>query len=93
MKTYKQNNKKTIMLLLILLAIGLGIGYAVLTEKLTINSTVEYNSMKWNVGFISAIDGEGSVTTTPSISNDKKTITITCNLGTSTKSENLSDMI
>ncbi len=88
MKTYKQNNKKTIMLLLILLAIGLGIGYAVLTEKLTINSTVEYNSMKWNVGFISAIDGEGSVTTTPSISNDKKTITITCNLGTSTKSEN-----
>lgn len=87
MKTYKQNNNKTIILLLILFAIGLGIGYAVLTEKLTIDSSVEYNSMKWNVGFVSATDGGGSITTTPSISQDKKTITITCNLGTSTKSE------
>ena len=50
----KNNNKKIIPILLVLFIIGLTIGYAVLTEQLTINNTVSYDAMKWDVGFTAA---------------------------------------
>lgn len=83
----RKQKKNNYILLLILLALGLGLGYAVLTEKLSINNTIHYGAITWDVGFSEAIDGSGTVTSTPTISQDKKTITVTCNIGTSTKSE------
>lgn len=84
----KRKQKKNIYIpILILLAVGLGLGYAVLTEKLSINNTIHYGAITWDVGFSEATDGSGTVTSAPTISQDKKTITVTCNIGTSTKSE------
>ena len=86
-KNNKNEKKKLVLWLFILLALGLGLGYAVLTQKLDLDGTVNYGAMAWDVGFSSATDGGGSITSTPVISTDKKTITVSCNVGTSTKSE------
>lgn len=83
----KKEKKKLLILGLVLLTIGLGLGYALLSEQLKLNGSVNYGAMSWNVGFDSTIDGGGSVTSTSTISADKKTITITCDIGTSTMSE------
>ena len=83
----KKEKKKLYILILLLLTMTIGIGYAILSETLKINSTIEYNTMTWNVGFESAIDGGGTVESNPTISSDKKNVTISCNLGTSTASE------
>lgn len=83
----KKNNRKLFFMLMLLLAFGIGLGYAVLTEQLSINNTVKYGSMKWNVGFVEVDGTLGSVTAVPSLSTDKKTITVTCDLGISSASE------
>jgi hypothetical protein len=84
----KRKQKKSLYIpLLLLIAVGLGIGYAVLSEQLSINNTVHYGAIAWDVGFSEAVDGGGSITSTSSLSSDKKTVTVTCNVGTSTASE------
>ena len=85
----KNNNekKKMIIWICLLFALVLGIGYAVLTEKLSVDGTVEYGAMAWDVGFSSVTDGGGTITSTPTLSNDKKSITVSCNIGVSSKSE------
>ena len=83
----KKEVKKIIILGAILLTIGLGIGYAILSEQLKLNGSVNYNSMNWEIGFATVSDGNGSVVANTAVSEDKKTITINCNVGTSTKSE------
>ena len=83
----KKDKKKLLLLLLLLLIFGVGVGYAVLTQNLKIDSEVNYGSMTWNVGFTSATNNGGTVTASPSLSTDKKTITVTCDLGMSTESE------
>lgn len=88
MRKYNQKEKRnTIIWLCLLLALGLGIGYAVLTEQLKLNGSVNYGSMAWDVGFTTAEDGGGSITSSPSVSTDKKSVTVSCNVGTSTASE------
>lgn len=88
MRKYNQKEKRNaIVLLCLLLALSIGIGYAVLTEKLNIGGTVHYGSITWDVGFSEASDGGGTISSSPSISQDKKTLTVSCNVGTSTKSE------
>lgn len=79
--------KKTIVWICLLFALSLGIGYAILFEKLEINGSVNYGSMAWDVGFTTASDGGGTISSSPSVSTDKKSVTISCNVGTSTKSE------
>ena len=79
--------KKLISLFCLLLIIALGIGYAVLSEQLKVNGSVNYDSIVWDVGFVSATDGGGSVNSNPQISNDKKSISISCDLGTSLDQE------
>ena len=85
----KKDRNSILLLLLFLVSFGLGLGYAYLTQQLSITNTVNYGSMKWNVGFtVNGIQGNaGSVLAVPVVSADKKTITITCDLGTSLKSE------
>ena len=87
MKRNKQNKNTFIATILFLLALIIGIGYAILTETLTISNTVNYDSMKWNVGYAEAINNGGTVEASPEISSDKKTMTISCDLGLSVKSE------
>lgn len=52
----RKNKKNLMFIIIILFAVALGIGYAVLTEKLTINNTVSYDAMKWDVGFVDIKD-------------------------------------
>jgi lysophospholipase L1-like esterase len=88
MRKYNQKEKRnTIIWLCLLLALGLGIGYAVLTEQLKLNGSVNYGSMAWDVGFTTAEDGGGSITSSPTVSQDRKSVTVSCNVGTSTASE------
>lgn len=84
---YGKDTRNLGIYIFLLIAVGLGIGYAVLTERLALESSVNYNAMNWDVGFSEATDGNGTVQAVPSISPDKKSISVTCDLGTSTKSE------
>ena len=83
----KNEKKKLIFLVCLLLTLALGLGYAVLSEQLKLNGTVNYGTMAWDVGFTTAEDGGGSITSSPTVSDDKKSVSITCNVGTSTSSE------
>lgn len=87
MRLYNKGKNRLLILLLMLIVLCIGVGYAILTQQLTINNTVFYDSMKWDVGFSSVLDGNGSVKTLSDISSDKKTITLTCDVGASTSSE------
>ena len=88
----KQINKNLLWLVLLLCFIGLGIGYAILTEQLTINNTVSYDAMKWDISYTTEeVDLTDVVATMDSyiigdvtFSNDMKTIYFTCNLGEQT---------
>ena len=87
-KLRKQKEKKnTTILVILLLTLTIGIGYAALNELLTINTSIKYETINWDVGFKSVKNGEGTVTASTSISEDKKTITVSCDLGMSTESE------
>ena len=83
----KKEKKKLVFLMCMLLTLALGIGYAVLSQQLKIDGSVNYGTMAWDVGFTTAEDGGGSISSLPTVSEDKKSISITCNVGTSTSSE------
>ena len=87
MRNNKLEKKKLVLWVCLLLTIGLGLGYALLTEQLKLIGSVNYGAMSIDVGFTTAEDGGGTVTSSPSVSNDKKSVTVTCNVGTSTSSE------
>jgi hypothetical protein len=86
----KTNDKrKFYMLVIILFVLGIGLGYAVLTEKLTISNVLSYDSMKWDVGFdqvieLNSADYNNSLIANTSISSDKKSISLSCDLGSNT---------
>ena len=75
MKKNRKPKKYLKLLLIILIVLTLGIGYAILTQKLIIGGNLIYGTIKWDVGYKVATDGGGTVSSNPSISNDKKTIT------------------
>ena len=83
----KNEKKKLVFLICMLLTLVLGIGHAVLSQQLKIDGSVNYGTMAWDVGFTEAYDGGGSISSSPTVSEDKKSISITCNVGTSTSSE------
>ena len=87
MQRYNKQKRSYCFILILLLMLSIGLGYAVLSERLTIYNNVSYDSMKWDVGFTSAVDNGGSVTSIPSISSDKKSISILCDIGISTSLE------
>lgn len=87
MKRLEQQKMQFHCILIIFFALSLGLGYAILTEKLTIDNTISYNSMKWDIGFSSVVDNGGTILSNSTISNDQKTININCDLGTNTGSE------
>ena len=79
--------RKLISLICLLLAVTIGIGYAVLSQQLKVNGSVNYDTMAWDVGFSAAYDGGGTVSSNPEVSSDKKSISISCDLGTSLAQE------
>lgn len=83
----KKEKKKLYTLIGCLLTISLGLGYAILNDKLTINSTLNYGAISWDVGFTEALDGDGTIVATPTISEDKRSITVSCDVGTSLNPE------
>lgn len=90
MNKSKKIKKKFFVLLSFLLVVGMGIGYAVLSQQLNVNNTVSYDAMKWDVGFTS-VSGvtltDDAILPNTSISDDKKTLYIDCDFGTSTTSK------
>lgn len=56
MKRYKEKNN-LVLLIIVLFVLTVGIGYAVLSEQLTINNTISYGPMNWDVGFTAVEDG------------------------------------
>ena len=86
----RNNKKKFIFMLVFLLMIGLSIGYAVLTQQLTIDNTISYDSMKWDVGFTEVVDlsqynpPENFILANVEISQDKKSISVACDIGVRT---------
>ena len=87
MRKQNKEKKKFIIGIFLFLILSLGLGYAILTEQLSVDGSIEYGTIKWDVGFKNAADAGGTVNSIPEISNDKKTITIACNIGKSTASE------
>ena len=122
MRRRNKSKNNLLILLLVLIVLGVGIGYAVLSERLTIDNTISYDSMKWDVGFTATEDGFEPIVdkyieiieseigmtleelgiskeelkndfngdrinaiSTSSISPDKKSITVNCNLEMSSK--------
>ena len=57
MNRYKQAKHNFYFTIVMLFVLSIGIGYAVLSERLTIDNTISYDSMKWDIGFTSAEDG------------------------------------
>ena len=87
----KNYNKKNFLLMVLLLfVIGLGIGYAILTEQLSINNTINYETMKWDVGFTEIVDvsqynpPEDVILANVEISQDKKSLSVACDIGVRT---------
>ena len=48
---YRRNKKENMLILLILLVVGLGIGYALISSNLTINGIGRFNNQNWDVHF------------------------------------------
>ena len=61
MNRYNQAKHNFYFIIVMLFILGIGIGYAVLTERLTIDNTISYASMKWDVGFASVEDAGGTI--------------------------------
>ena len=85
MRKYKNKKLKLLLILAILSILGIGIGYSALSEKLTIDSSVAINEMKWDIGFSAVEDNGGTVLSESTISEDGKTLTVLCDFGSSIK--------
>ena len=72
----KRNKKKSYLMLLLLLVLGVTVGYAFLSTTLNINGTTVIKDAKWNVYWDNPVVTTGSVTTTvPTIDSAKTTAT------------------
>lgn len=56
----QKDQKGFILLLSLVCFIGLGIGYAALTQTLNISNKVQFGGMSWNVDFVNGKDAGGS---------------------------------
>ena len=72
----RKNKKKNYLMLLLLLVLGVTVGYAFLSTTLNINGTTVIKDAKWNVYWDNPVVTTGSVTTTvPTIDSAKTTAT------------------
>lgn len=74
-----QNNKHTgyMVAILLLLVVGVGIGYAALTTTLSINGTSGIGKVTWDVHFENVAITSGSATATRPAAVDSNTTTVT----------------
>ena len=84
MNRYKKQQQNFYFILSFLLILGLGIGYALLSEKLTLSNSISLSEMKWDVGFSNVEDNGSTISTTAEITNNGKSITVICDIGTNT---------
>lgn len=90
MRKYRIRKRNFYILLIVLFVLSIGLGYSALTQRLNIDNTVSYDAMKWDVGFVNPNPVqwvENSILPSVSISEDKKTIYIDCDFGSSTSSK------
>ena len=80
-----ERKRKFHVVCIILLVLFVGIGYAFLTQQLTLENTISYDSMKWEVGFSEVVDHGGTKPSTGNIIDKGKAITVSCDIGMSTK--------
>ena len=92
MNRYNQSKHNFYFRIVVLFILGIGIGYAVLSERLTVSNFVNYGSMKWDVGFGEVIDGSAysfivtDIYGDVIISSDKKSLSVSCDIGSRTSS-------
>lgn len=78
----RKGNKKFILVLLLLLVMGVSVGYAALSTTLNINGTSTIKKQTWDVHFENVQVAANSATATqaPEISTDETTVTYSVNL-------------
>ncbi|MBP5678631.1 MAG: hypothetical protein J6X28_02230 [Bacilli bacterium] len=77
----RKARKQTFLSAILLLVLGLGLGYALITTNLTIEGTTDVDSNTWNVFWDNVVVTSGSVAAdTPVISSGKTTVSFTVNL-------------
>lgn len=78
----KRNSKKGLIITcLILLVLGLSLGYALLTQTLTTRGTATVAKTTWNITFANPVVSSGSVSSAlPTISDDGATVSYTVNM-------------
>lgn len=89
MKKVSLYKRKLYFTIAILFIICMGIGYAILSERLSVDTSISYSEMKWDVGFdqvieLNSADYNNSLIANTSISSDKKSISLSCDLGSNT---------
>ncbi len=72
-----RKKKNTTIIILLLLILSISIGYAILTNNLSINGSTSINNPTWDIHFENIVTNSGSVTpnTPASITNNGKTVT------------------
>ena len=85
MRKYINNKNKLTFIIIALAVVFIGVGYSFLTQQLTLENTVSYDSMKWEVGFSEVVDNGGTKPSTGNIIDNGKAITVSCDIGMSTK--------
>ena len=78
MRNHRKINKHFRSLILLILILTLGLGYAVLTQRLSIGANISYPAIKKDIGFSSATDNSGGFPSYSTISENKKTLEIIC---------------
>ena len=66
----RKNNKKCMLVILLLLVVGISIGYAALTTTLNINGATKIEKASWDIHFENLVKSDGSVTATTEASID-----------------------
>ena len=87
MRRVNHEKSKLIGTILFLLTFFVGIGYAALTEQISVDQAINFGTMKWDVGFISAADLNGTAPSVSTISSDKTTLNIDCNISSTTEAQ------
>ena len=59
---YRRKKKMNLIILLLILAVSLGIGYALISTNLTINGVGKFNNQSWNVHFEDLTYNPGNIT-------------------------------
>lgn len=79
----KKTKKNLVIAFVLLLMIGISLGYAAISSNVNINGTTDINSNKWEIYFDNVVETTGSVTATSAaaVQTDKTVVEFDIDLG------------